>query len=109
MLDNGEIVTTDTDVLKLFIQSGQPTTMKLNEEQVTIQATKQNNYRKPDIRYEKNQIFIDCVEKVNCLINSIGQQMHADVQGEVNIDCQLSGMPDCSIQLNDRLSLQEKH
>lgn len=32
MVDNGEIVTTDPQVLKLFVQSGQPTIEKLNNE-----------------------------------------------------------------------------
>lgn len=54
MIDNGDIVTTDPEVLKLFVQSGQPSVKKAEEQQITIQATKQSNYRRPDIHYDKN-------------------------------------------------------
>lgn len=87
MVDNGDIVTTDPEVLKLFVQSGQPSLKKMQDEQVTIQATKQSNHRRQGIRYEKNQIYVDCVEKVNCMMSSVGQLLHADVQGSVEVNC----------------------
>lgn len=108
MVDNGDVVTTDPEVLKLFVQSGQPTAKKMEAEQVTIQATKQSNYRRQGIRYDKNQIYVDCVEQVNCMMNPVGQLLHADVTGAVEINCQLSGMPDCTLSLNDRLATTEK-
>ena len=36
MIDNGDIVTTDPEVLKLFVQSGQPSVKKAEEQQITI-------------------------------------------------------------------------
>ncbi|KAH0572605.1 Adaptor complexes medium subunit family protein [Spironucleus salmonicida] len=109
MVDNGEIVTTDPEVLKLFIQQGEPTVKKIQEQEVTIQATKQVNYRSADIKYKNNEISLELVEKLNSLYSQTGDLLHADVTGQININCQLSGMPDCQISLNDRQMQQQQN
>ena len=42
------------------------------------------------------------MENLNALFSQSGQMLQADVKGQIDINCRLSGMPDCQIQLNDR-------
>eukprot|EP00696_Hemimastix_kukwesjijk_P014327 gnl/Hemi2/28301_TR9351_c0_g1_i1.p1 gnl/Hemi2/28301_TR9351_c0_g1~~gnl/Hemi2/28301_TR9351_c0_g1_i1.p1 ORF type:complete len:438 (-),score=118.39 gnl/Hemi2/28301_TR9351_c0_g1_i1:94-1407(-) len=102
-MDFGHPQTTDPNVLKLFIktkalqQSKQPP-----PDQITIQATGVVNWRKPNIRYKSNEVFIDAVESVNALLSSSGEVLRADVAGKITVKCYLSGMPECKLGLNDK-------
>ncbi|ESU36150.1 Clathrin associated adaptor complex, mu2 subunit, C-terminal domain protein [Giardia duodenalis] len=104
MIDNGDVQTTDPEVLKLFIQTRQ----KINKaeesnQQITVQATGALSHRRQGIIYKRNEIFIDVVESVNAMFNNVGQSLHADVSGKIIIKNSLTGMPDCSFGFNDRV------
>ena len=62
---------------------------------MTIQATKQLNYRQNNIFYKNNEISLTLVENLNALFSQSGQMLQADVKGQIDINCRLSGMPDC--------------
>jgi AP-2 complex subunit mu-1 len=64
------------------------------------------NWRKPNIKYRKNELFIDVIESVNMLLSSKGTPLNSDVSGRVMIKCYLSGMPECKFGLNDKLMMQ---
>eukprot|EP00697_Spironema_sp_BW2_P005478 gnl/Spiro4/17654_TR9392_c0_g1_i1.p1 gnl/Spiro4/17654_TR9392_c0_g1~~gnl/Spiro4/17654_TR9392_c0_g1_i1.p1 ORF type:complete len:440 (+),score=123.36 gnl/Spiro4/17654_TR9392_c0_g1_i1:56-1375(+) len=104
-MDFGHPQTTDPNVLKLFIHSKEfSNSFAPAPEQITIQATGVVNWRKPGIKYKKNEVFIDVVENVNALMSSSGGDiLRADVFGKVIIKCYLSGMPECKLGLNDKV------
>lgn len=74
--------------------------------QLTMQATGANSWRPKPVYYKRNEIYIDVVEKINAQFNSEGDLLRSDVEGEIDINCKLSGMPECTFGLNDQLSLQ---
>ncbi|CBZ53344.1 putative clathrin coat assembly protein AP50 [Neospora caninum Liverpool] len=72
---------------------------------ITSQVTGACSWRSPGIRYKRNEVFIDVIECVNVLLSQNGVVLRSDVNGEVVVNCQLTGMPECKFGLNDRLPL----
>jgi len=94
------------DELQSLISFGK--VKQVQKSNVAIQATGQIPWRSPDISYKKNQIFLDVIESVNLTVSAKGVVLASDVQGVVKMKCYLSGMPECSIGMNDKaLTLNE--
>lgn len=93
----------DADVLKSYILQGKPITAQKAKE-VTVHATGLSS-RPPNISYQKNEMWIDVVEKVNLLVSSKRTVLSADVEGQIGMKCQLSGEPECIFGFNDKLFL----
>jgi len=72
---------------------------------IQIQATGQIPWRSPDIFYKKNQLFLDVIESVNLTVSAKGTILSNDVTGVIKMKSQLSGMPDCSLGMNDKALL----
>ncbi len=73
-----------------------------------MQATGANSWRPKAVQYKKNQIFIDLIEKVNISFSPEGESLRSDVQGEIKVKCELSGMPECTFGVNDKLIFQRE-
>lgn len=74
--------------------------------QLTMQATGANSWRPKPVTYKKNMIWIDAIEDINVSFNSDGDPLRSEVQGKIMVKCELSGMPECTFGINDKLSLQ---
>src|SRR5437762_3817883 len=73
------------------------------------------SYRRSDIKYRRNEAFVDVIENVNHLMSATGQSTHwyhplnlgtslrADVSGQIMMRAYLSGTPECRFGLNDSL------
>ena len=72
---------------------------------ITMQATGALSWRRSDIRYRKNEAFVDVIEDVNLLMSATGTVLRADVNGQIVMRAYLSGTPECKFGLNDRLLL----
>ena len=72
---------------------------------ITMQATGAMSWRKPDIKYRKNEAFVDVIEDVNLLMSATGTVLRADVNGQIIMRAYLTGTPECKFGLNDRLLL----
>ncbi|ELP94852.1 AP-2 complex subunit mu-1, putative [Entamoeba invadens IP1] len=72
---------------------------------IAIQATGQIPWRSLDITYKKNQLFLDVIESVNLTVSAKGTILANDVNGVIKMKTQLSGMPDCSLGMNDKALL----
>lgn len=86
MIDNGDIVTTDPEVLKLFIDYSDNKGKKQTQEQkelVTIQATKQLNHRRDGIVYSKNDVKLKVYENLICSVDNTGRVLEAISEGEI--------------------------
>lgn len=70
-----------------------------------MQATGAISWRRPDIKYRKNQVFVDVVEDVNLLMSATGAILKTDINGHIQLKSQLSGIPECKFGLNDSLLL----
>lgn len=60
------------------------------------------SWRPEGIKYSKNEFFLDVVEKLSMLIGPSNNIIKSEIIGAVNADCQLSGMPDLKLGLNDK-------
>jgi len=72
---------------------------------ITMQATGALSWRKADVKYRKNEAFVDVIEDVNLLMSATGAVLRADVSGQIIMRAYLSGTPECKFGLNDRLLL----
>ena len=70
---------------------------------ITMQATGAQSWRRGDIKYRKNEAFVDVIEDVNLLMSATGTVLRADVTGQIVMRAYLTGTPECKFGLNDQL------
>lgn len=58
--------------------------------------------------YPKNEVYLDVLEKINVLTNTRGDVLQSNATGAVIMKTLLSGMPECRIGINDKLSIDPK-
>ena len=75
---------------------------------ITMQATGAQSWRRGDIKYRKNEAFVDVIEDVNLLMSATGTVLRADVSGQIVMRAYLSGSPECKFGLNDTLLLNQQ-
>jgi AP-2 complex subunit mu-1 len=111
ILDYGFPQTTDADSIKNLITTQSKAIKKAREDQIsqiTIQTTGQLPWRPVDLRYKRNEIYIDVIESVNLLMSTAGNVLKADVTGQIMMKTQLSGMPECKLGMNDKILLDKE-
>ena len=111
VLDFGYPQNTDVDVLKMYItpdnlssairSTTNPSTTDTSK--ITMQATGAQSWRRGDIKYRKNEAFVDVIEDVNLLMSATGTILRADVNGHIVMRAYLTGTPECRFGLNDQL------
>jgi AP-2 complex subunit mu-1 len=109
IMDYGYPQITDTDLLKEYITQGEQKLDLTNAEklkQITIRATGAISWRPENLRYTNNVAYIDVIESVNVLISTRDTLLKTDVQGQVMMKTQLSGMPECKLGINDKLIIK---
>lgn len=111
MIDAGYPQNTDTNTLKLLLTAesviSERPRLAANANRVTLQATGAVSWRRPDIKYKRNEAFIDVIESVNLLNSQLGTVLQASVTGKVVVRSYLSGMPECKLSVNDKLVLDQ--
>ena len=70
---------------------------------ITMQATGAQSWRRADIKYRKNEAFVDVIEDVNLLMSATGTVLRADVNGQIVMRAYLTGTPECKFGLNDQM------
>lgn len=107
ILDFGYPQNTETDTLKMYITTEGVKSERTTEDsaKITMQATGALSWRKADVKYRKNEAFVDVIEDVNLLMSATGTVLRADVNGQIIMRAYLSGTPECKFGLNDRLLL----
>jgi AP-2 complex subunit mu-1 len=68
-----------------------------------MQATGAQSWRRGDIKYRKNEAFVDVIEDVNLLMSANGTVLRADATGQIIMRAYLTGTPECKFGLNDQL------
>ena len=64
-------------------------------------------WRKAGVKYGTNEIFFDLIEEIDATIDSNGMATSCDVQGSIQCNCHLSGMPDCTMTFADPSMLDD--
>lgn len=104
VLDNGYPQSTDPDALKIITEEASKKGGTIEEmKAIASQVTGQIGWRRLDIKYKKHEVYLDVVEKVNCLVSPSGQVLSSHVAGAIQMKCHLSGMPECKFGINDKL------
>ncbi|KAL7413856.1 intracellular protein transport-related protein [Mrakia frigida] len=110
ILDFGYPQNSEIDTLKMYITTeGVKSELSVREDssKITIQATGNTSWRRSDVKYRKNEAFVDVIETVNLLMSSTGTVLRADVDGQILMRAYLSGTPECKFGLNDKLVLEK--
>jgi len=111
LIDYGYPQHTGPEVLKLYVtQKGLKSEAKKAAEikKRLGDITGAIGWRQQDIKYRRNEIFIDVLEKVNVLLSPKGNVLESDVSGAIMIKAYLSGMPECRFGMNDKLLLDKE-
>jgi len=61
------------------------------------------SWRKEGIFYKENKIFLDVIEKINMIVSASGKTVQSEIQGQIKVKCELSGMPELKLGLNDKV------
>jgi len=110
MIDSGYPQTTDPEALRLLTQrQKQSGSANVSQQQVTIMATGAISWRAPGITYRTNEIYVDVIEKVSLLVSAAGKVLDACVNGNIMMRVMLSGMPECKIGFNDKVSVETEN
>src|SRR3954452_10283243 len=113
ILDFGYPQNTETDTLKMYITPDNlssairstSTSIASDTSKITMQATGAQSWRRSDVKYRKNEAFVDVIEDVNLLMSATGTVLRADVNGQIMMRAYLTGTPECKFGLNDQLLL----
>lgn len=65
------------------------------------------SWRNEGLKYRKNEVFLDVIESLNVLVNSSGAIVQSEIVGVIKVKCQLSGMPELRLGLNDRILFEQ--
>ena len=66
------------------------------------------SWRQDGIKYKKNQIYLDVIEKLNMIVNSNGTVVKSEIIGQIKAKSELSGMPELKLGLNDKAMFQSQ-
>ena len=102
MMDNGVPQTTEVKVLREYIKTESNQT-SVEQMKPPTAVTNAVSWRPEGIRYKKNEIFLDVVEKLNLLVSANGQVLRSEIVGILRMKSFLSGMPELKLGLNDKL------
>lgn len=111
ILDFGYPQNSEIDTLKMYITTESiksELAVREDSSKITIQATGATSWRRSDVKYRKNEAFVDVIETVNLMMSKDGAVLRADVDGQVMMRAYLSGTPECKFGLNDKLILQKR-
>ncbi|KAH0785606.1 Adaptor complexes medium subunit family protein [Histomonas meleagridis] len=108
MVDSGYPQSTDPEALRLLTQRSPVSKTAARDNQVTIMATGAISWRQPNIKYKHNEVFVDIIEKVSVLVSPSGKILDASVNGNINMRVFLSGMPECKIGFNDKVTIESE-
>jgi len=71
-----------------------------------VALTNAVSWRREDIKYKKNEVFLDVIEKINLLVARNGTVIHSEVVAKIKVKSFLSGMPELKLGLNDKLMIE---
>jgi len=107
MMDFGYPQTTEAKILQEYItQESHKLDRQLHEVQVSKGVTGAVTWRPPNLKYRKNEVFLDVIESVNLLVASNGTLLRSEIQGSIKMRVFLTGMPELRLGLNERVQFE---
>ena len=114
MMDNGYPQTTEFKILKEFIKTESHelaydfSWKKKKNTEIDIPNAISNvvSWRPEGLKYKKNEIFLDVIEKVNMIVSRNGNVVKSEVHGTLLAKSYLGGMPECKLGLNEKAFME---
>jgi AP-1 complex subunit mu len=103
MIDFGYPQVTEAKLLQEYITQESYKIEKKKAPSIPSSVTGEVNWRAEGIKYRKNEVFLDVVEKINLLVNANGTVLRSEIVGAIKMKSFLSGMPELRLGLNDRV------
>ncbi|XP_031569369.1 AP-1 complex subunit mu-1-like [Actinia tenebrosa] len=101
LIDFGYPQFTETKILQEYItQEGHKLELAPKPPPALTNAV---SWRGDNIKYRKNEVFLDVIESVNLMVSSSGNVLRSEINGTVKMRCYLSGMPELRLGLNDKV------
>ncbi|BFZ05944.1 hypothetical protein BsWGS_08983 [Bradybaena similaris] len=113
MLDNGFPLAVESNILKELIKP--PNFLRTIADTVTGKSTgvgavlptgqlSSVPWRRTGVKYTNNEAYFDMIEEVDAIIDKAGTAVTAEIQGIIDSQVKLSGMPDLTLSfINPRL------
>ncbi|XP_047945012.1 AP-3 complex subunit mu-like isoform X1 [Salvia hispanica] len=106
MIDNGFPLTTEPNILREMIAPPNIVSKVLSV--VTGSTSNVSNtlpgatascvpWRKTDLKHATNEVYVDLVEEMDATINRDGNLVKCEIYGEVEVNSNLSGLPDLTL------------
>ncbi|KAF9015929.1 clathrin adaptor, mu subunit [Hymenopellis radicata] len=102
--DFGYPQNSEIDTLKTYITTESIVSSAIAAEEsskITAQATGTTSWRRGDVKYKKNEAFVDVVETVNLSMSAKGTVLRADVDGHIQMRAYLTGTPNLVIDKSE--------
>lgn len=112
MLDNGYPLATESNILKELIRPPSLVRSVVNamtgesniRSQLPTGQLSNIPWRRTGVKYTNNEIFLDLIEEIDCIIDKQGSVVMSEIQGRIECNSRLSGMPDLTLSfMNARL------
>ena len=89
----------DIDQEEYITQEGH----QISETKLPPAVTNAVSWRAENVKYRKNEVFLDVIESVNILVSASGSVMRSEIVGAIKMRVYLSGMPELRLGLNDKI------
>lgn len=107
-MDYGYPQNCSIEALRMYINLGSERAQDKAGSTLTEAITGKTDWRRPDIKYRKNEVYIDVLESVNLLLSANGTVLSQSVSGQVMMKVYLSGWPECKFGLNDKIVIDRE-
>ena len=119
----------EIDTLKSYITTESVVSQGIPADEsskITVKATGAISWRRADVKYKKNEAFVDVIETVNLSMSAKGMYgqrqrlraypdyfhfpgniLRAEVDGHIMMRAYLSGTPECKFGRNDKLVIDK--
>ncbi|NWX72073.1 AP1M2 protein, partial [Alca torda] len=78
--------------------------LETSKSRVPTTVTNAVSWRSEGIKYKKNEVFIDVIDRCGCpQVSATGSVLLSEVVGTIKLKVFLSGMPELRLGLNDRV------
>lgn len=112
MMDHGYPQITEVKVLQEYIktEANKMQTTKGKDKKtdnssnlvVPTAASNAVSWRTDGIKHQKNEVYLDVIEKLNILVSNNGTVLRSEILGAIKMRSSLSGMPELKLGLNDK-------
>ncbi|GJD08566.1 AP-1 complex subunit mu-1 [Galdieria sulphuraria] len=103
MMDFGFPQSTESKVLQEYITQERHV---LESPRPPIAVTNAVSWRSEGVKHQRNEVFLDVIEKVNLLVGANGNLLYSEILGQMKMKSYLSGMPELKLGLNDKLQFE---